>query len=119
MATAVLKLLVLKTNNLERLRAFYGVLGVEFSPEQHGKGPMHYAGMVGSTVLELYPLSPGESVGATTPRLGFAVADVNRVTQLMESVGMAIVSTPRQTAWGLRAVVKDPDGRTVEIYADA
>lgn len=118
MATTTLKLLVLKTSELERMRGFYGLLGVEFAPERHGNGPLHYAGMVGSTVFELYPLPTGAAAVASTPRLVFVVADVNRVMRQLESFGVTIVSGPRQTQWGMRAVVEDPDGRTVEIYAD-
>lgn len=118
MAATTLKLLVLKTSDLERMRGFYDLLGVEFTPERHGNGPLHYAGMVGNAVFELYPLPPGAAAVAATPRLGFAVADVNRVMRQLESFGVTIVSKPRQTEWGLRAVVKDPDGRTVEIYGE-
>ncbi|HET6879248.1 MAG TPA: VOC family protein [Pirellulales bacterium] len=116
MSGALLKLLVLKTNRLEPLCKFYSSLGVEFAVEKHGAGPVHYAGTVGDAVLELYPLAAGAMADTTAPRLGFAVTDVQRVTAELESLVAKIVSMPRQTKWGLRAVLNDPDGRPVEIY---
>jgi hypothetical protein len=59
MAGVSLRLLVLKTPQVDRLRAFYQALGVELAEEQHGSGPVHYAGQVGDTVLEVYPLPDG------------------------------------------------------------
>ena len=35
---------------------FYGSLGIEFTEEQHGTGPVHFAGRVGEVALEVYPL---------------------------------------------------------------
>lgn len=116
MASPALKLLVLKTTHVDRLRAFYQALGVELVEEQHGSGPLHYAAQVGNAMLEIYPL-PGEGgVADATTRLGFAVEDLAEVIHAAHAVGVTITSEPRQTAWGLRAVVRDPDGRSVELY---
>jgi hypothetical protein len=49
-------LLVLKTRQIEQLRLFYQALGLELAEEQHGKGPVHYAGRAGDMVVEIYPL---------------------------------------------------------------
>jgi hypothetical protein len=54
MAGVSLKLVVLRTPQVDRLRAFYQALGVELAEEQHGGGPPHYAGRVGDAVLEIY-----------------------------------------------------------------
>jgi hypothetical protein len=62
-----LKLLVLKTPQVDRLRAFYLALGIELAEEQHGTGPVRYAGQTGNAVLEIYPL-PGEGGAWTRPR---------------------------------------------------
>ncbi len=72
MASVSLKLLVLKTPQVDKLRAFYQALGIELAEEKHGTGPVHYAGTVGDAVLEVYPL-PDAGTADTTTRLGFAV----------------------------------------------
>ena len=47
MADVSLKLVVLRTPQVDRLRAFYRALGVELAEERHGNGPLHFAGKVG------------------------------------------------------------------------
>jgi lactoylglutathione lyase len=47
--------------------------------------------------------------------LGFAVENLTDVVQSLKGIGIKIVTEPRKTAWGFQAVVKDPDGRSVEL----
>src|SRR5947209_298845 len=105
MADVSLKLLVLKTRQVDRLRDFYQALGVALTEERHGAGPPHFAGNVGDATLEVYPLPEGAAVDSTT-RLGFAVENLAHVVQALRAAGAAIADEPRQTAWGLRAVVR-------------
>ncbi len=116
MGNVVLNLVVLKTPQVDRLRAFYQALGVSLAEEQHGSGPVHYVGQVGETVLEIYPLPDEGGMADTTTRLGFTVEQLAEVIQALREAGTVVTSEPRQTAWGLRAVVRDPDGRAVELY---
>lgn len=109
-----LALLVLKTHQIERLRSCYGILGIEFKEEQHGSGPMHFAGLVGELIFEIYPLKEGEFADTTT-RLGFTVSNLNETLERMTRAGVPIASDAKQTPWGYRAVVRDPDGRSVEL----
>jgi catechol 2,3-dioxygenase-like lactoylglutathione lyase family enzyme len=111
-----LKLLVLKTPQMDRLRTFYHSLGVELVEEKHREGPVHYAGKIGDAVLEIYPLVDEGGTADATTRLGFAVDRLVEVVEALREGGTVIASEPRQTAWGLRAVVRDPDGRAVELY---
>ena len=115
MAAIKLNLLVLKTRQLDRLKAFYAALGIAFAAEKHGDGPTHYAGRIGETLLELYPLPENAGPADATTRLGFAVSDVDAVMGSLEAACGTVVSQPRQTEWGYRAVVRDPDGRAVDL----
>src|SRR5262249_55832028 len=56
MSDVTLNLLVLKTQQLDRLKEFYSALGLSFAEEKHGDVPLHLAARVGEVVLELYPL---------------------------------------------------------------
>lgn len=105
-------LIVLKTYQLDRLRDFYAVLGISFVEEKHGDGPLHFASRLGDLVLELYPLPADARSADSTTRPGFAVPDLDAV---LAKVGPAVVSGPRMTEWGRRAVARDPDGRQVEL----
>jgi catechol 2,3-dioxygenase-like lactoylglutathione lyase family enzyme len=116
MASVSLRLLVLKTPQVDRLRDFYQAIGIELAEEQHGNGPVHYAGQVGNAVLEIYPMKNEGGTADTTTRLGFAVERLAEVVQALRDAGATFTSEPRQTAWGPRAVARDPDGRTVELY---
>ena len=113
MAGASLSLVVLRSPDLERTAAFYGLLGIRFERERHASGPEHLAAQLGSAVLEIYPQSgEADSVGV---RLGFRVASVAEVVEAVRGRGGAVVSPPRLTAWGNRAVLADPDGRHVAV----
>jgi catechol 2,3-dioxygenase-like lactoylglutathione lyase family enzyme len=95
---------------LEDLKRFYSALGVRFKTERHGDGPDHYAATLNDDlVLELYPCPDG-IVPDPGLRLGLSVDDIWETLRILEQP-----STPRQTQWGLRAVVRDPDGRTIEL----
>src|SRR5262249_3032512 len=98
--SSLLNLLVLKTPHVGRMREFYQAIGIEFTEEQHGNGPVHYAGKVGDVVIEIYPLPAGSMPDATT-RLGFGVASLAAVLEAVRNTG---------------AVVRDPDRPPVELY---
>jgi catechol 2,3-dioxygenase-like lactoylglutathione lyase family enzyme len=107
-------LVVIRTPKIDAAAEFYRNLGIEFLKEKHGKGPEHYSGKVGGTVLEIYPLSkdaPMESGG----RLGFAVPKLDELLKKLRAHGVAVVEDAKETEWGYRAVVRDPDGRAVEL----
>jgi catechol 2,3-dioxygenase-like lactoylglutathione lyase family enzyme len=114
--TAVsLKLLVVKTRHLEEVRAFYQSLGVALASERHGQGPLHHAGQIGEAVFEVYP-QQGDDAPDVTTRLGFAVDDLGRVLETLQAAGTPVIRQAKTTAWGTQAVVRDPDGRAVELY---
>src|SRR5437588_8514311 len=113
MADVSLRLLVLKTHQVDRVRAFYEALGIAFTEEQHGKGPIHFAGRVGDVVIEVYPLPDDGTPVDSSTRLGFTVDDLVSVIQALHGIGTEIVTQPRETAWGVQAVVRDPDGRAL------
>src|SRR5205807_2232323 len=110
-----LRLVVLKTPEIEKLRTFYECLGMTFSAERHGRGPLHYAGQLENVVLEVYPLVPGNTADTTT-RLGLNVPKMDNAFLSLQALGTPIIEAPLETPWGYRAVVRDPDGRAVELY---
>lgn len=115
MVDVSLTLLVLKTRQIEQLRRFYQALGIELAEEQHGRGPVHFAGRAGGVVIEVYPLQNEDTPVDASTRLGFTVDTLAEVVVRLQAIGAQIVALPKETAFGLQAVVKDPDGRSVEI----
>ena len=108
-----LSLIVIRVSNIDRSAEFYSKLGLSFERESHNGGPEHLACTLGGTVLELYPATDKHS--PTQARLGFVVASVEDVIQNCRNDHVEIVSEPRESPWGLRAVVADPDGNRVEL----
>lgn len=119
MSNVSLSLLVLKTRQLDNLRRFYGCLGIDLLQEQHARGPVHYAGLVGATVLEIYPLPDDATPADATTRLGFAVENMAEIVLALQALGARVITPIQSIPAGLRAVVRDPDGRAVEISQQA
>ena len=112
---AAIRLLVLKTNQLDRLFPFYRALGIEFTEERHGSGPPHFATIVGNVVFELYPTA-ADRIPDNTTRLGFNVTNLHDVMATLQSLGTHVLAPAKVTDWGYGAIVHDPDGRVVELY---
>ncbi|WP_248962069.1 glyoxalase/bleomycin resistance/dioxygenase family protein [Sphaerisporangium perillae] len=93
-------LFVLYTEKMTECRAFYEQLGLRFETEKHGSGPEHFAAVFpDGCVFEIYPATAGKVTGAV--RLGFAGSGASLTPPLDPG----------------RHLLKDPDGRTVEISA--
>ena len=107
-----LNLVVLRSEDIEASRSFYELLGIQFKRHKHGAGAEHYASESSSTVFEIYPVVNLPSVGA---RVGFKVHSVDATIGLLTSRGYEILSVPKDSPWGRRAVARDPDGHSVEL----
>jgi len=103
-------LIVLKTDDLERLRAFYELLGMEFVRERHEKGPEHYSTRLGhDVVLELYP---GD---VTNTGLGLMLAEPVEVLHRLIAAGLDPHDRYIDDEHREVLVFYDPDGRRVEL----
>ncbi len=110
-----LSLIVLRCADLAASQAFYSVVGLAFVQEKHGNGPEHFAAGFNGQIFELYPLRESSAVGQGLGRIGFRVSSVDETVRQLAESGIEVVSEPRQTEWGYSAIVRDPDGRTVEL----
>ncbi|QDU77001.1 Glyoxalase-like domain protein [Bremerella volcania] len=109
---ARLNLIVLRSSDPDATVRFYQALGLPFTQEQHGKGPIHWASETNRFVMEIYPAKSPEQVDTFTS-VGLNVSDIHRVMQLLIASDMKITSEPKEFDWGIQAIVKDPDGRSV------
>ena len=112
-----LNLVVLRVTDLERSKRFYEALGVALVLEKHGGGPEHYAAADSAAVFELYRC--GSAPATSTLRIGFRVSSMAAAMSKLELLDAAVVSRPSASAWGLRAVIVDPDGNLVELVEDS
>ncbi|MBS4196514.1 VOC family protein [Lederbergia citri] len=109
--SVTLNLIVIKSTNLEESVAFYEELGLQFQKEQHGNGPEHYACELDHLVFEIYPAA--QQVNEI--RIGFNIENMESVVASLKLRSTKIITEPSVSPWGKRAVVKDPDGNSVEL----
>ncbi len=102
-----IKLLALRSTDLEKTKELYTSLGMEFVKEKHDSGPVHYSAEFDDFVLELYPAKGGESDNL---RLGFEVPGLSEIVSELE-----ILEEYEYNSTSIK-VVKDPEGRKVELY---
>src|SRR4051794_40785258 len=101
-----LNLVVLRSSDIERASSFYREMGLLFTRHSHGTGPEHYTSEVGGLVFEIYPLTAKSSPTIGT-RIGFRVDSVDELVGLLSRIGAVVVTSPADSEWGRRAVVKD------------
>lgn len=110
-----LKLLVIRSENIKNSVQFYEKIGLEFDYHQHGNGPMHYSCRLGATVFELYPFLKGQKEADHSTRLGFEVENLDVLIEELRRMEIPIIQAPKSSEFGYFAVVKDLDGRKVEL----
>lgn len=111
-----IRLLVVRTTDMERLTDFYSLLGLTFEYHKHGKSPYHYSAIIGNTTLEIYPLTKSQTEADKELRLGFSVENFDSTIQFLREKDITFLSEPMQTEYGFMTIVKDPDGRKIELY---
>lgn len=108
-----LSLVVLKSSDLQAARRFYMALGLNFVEEKHGEGPLHFSASVGSTLVEIYPCPEDEALAPM--RLGFRVPSVDQTVAELARMGARVIREAKDSPWGRRAIVEDPDRNRIEI----
>ena len=109
-------LLVIRSPDIDRAVTFYEAIGLRFDKHAHGSGPEHYASDCDGFVFEIYPVADSAASTLGT-RLGFTVASVDEAIEALSILSVPVVSPPRDSPWGRRAVVDDLDGHRVELLA--
>jgi len=113
----MLKLVVIRATDIEKLAEFYSVLGLTFTKHRHGKGPEHLSAAQGETVFEIYPARGDDDLTNST-RLGFSVKSFPEVLRRLREMNVEILTEPTASEFGFRAVVKDFEGHKVELYEE-
>ncbi len=108
-----INLVVLRSPDPERAAGF-SRLGLQFALHQHGSGPQHFAAELGGSVFELYPATP-ESPSTLGTRIGFSVPSLDAAIAALSDFPAAILLPPKDSQWGQRAVIADPDGHRIEL----
>ncbi len=110
-----LNLVVLRSPDITRAVAFYTRLGLQFEKHRHGTGPEHFAAELNGGVFELYPM-PADGASTLGTRIGFSIRSLDAAIAALADYSGAILVPPKDSEWGRRAVVIDPDGHRVNCY---
>ncbi|MGD1845869.1 MAG: VOC family protein [Salibacteraceae bacterium] len=108
-------LIVIRTDQPKALSEFYQALGMDFECHQHGNGPLHYSTEINGTVFEIYPLMKHQEEPDRSLRLGFALDHLDEKIEQLRSHGVEVVMGPKHSEWGYMAIIKDLDGRKIEL----
>jgi lactoylglutathione lyase len=113
-----LTLLVIRSAIPESSAEFYSLFGLTFEYRRHGNSPYHSSARVGPALLEVYPLAKTQEKADTTLRLGFSIAEFERMMHELSRRGVTIHQEATQTEWGLMSIIADPEGRKIELYKE-
>jgi len=111
-----IRLIVIRTPDIERLSKFYTLFGLTFDYHKHDKSPYHFSTTVDKTVIEIYPLSKSQTQHDKSLRLGFSIDNFEYTIDLLKHEGIVFTSEVAQSEFGIMAVIEDPDGRKIELY---
>ena len=119
-ASVTVGAVVLFTERVEDCVAFYRTIGITLAEERHDEAdPPHYACELGGSHFAIFPSSPGAAAGigeGGCTFVGFAVAAVDDVVEAAARAAFTVLQPPVDYPWGRRAVLRDPDGRPVEVF---
>lgn len=111
MVSAQLSFVTLRCKDVHTSRVFFETLGLESVVVHHKDGSQHYDCKAGGQTIELYPRRRGDT---NELRLGFQVNDLGDVLLDLRSQGIEVLQTLGAPVVRY-AVVKDPDGHTIEL----
>ena len=110
-----LNLVVLRTEKPKELLGLYEQLGLQFEYHRHGKGTWHYSVTIEGIVFEIYPLLKSQTTADSSLRLGFTIKGLDKKIAQLKQQDVEIVSEPKESEYGYFAVIKDLDGRKIEL----
>lgn len=115
------------TSDFKKTITFYTILGFKFNKHNEGDDHLDSIPEEGSIRLMIDTKSLVEEIIGEEPMHGnhsaFALEydspeEINEIVQKLKSEGFTVVKEPWDAFWGQRyAIVADPDGYKVDLYA--
>ncbi len=110
----------IRVYRMEAMVDFYQeAFGVSFEPKRVGDLEVQF-GFLGDLMIKLVPLASEQDADEfPVHQLGFEVEDLDAVLALALKYGGSILQEPvsRMDEW--HAVIRDPDGNSLELYGNA
>jgi lactoylglutathione lyase len=114
MPNVEINLIVIRCADIDRSAELYGLLGLEFTKHSHGTGPEHYASETAGLVFEIYPNQKANETSSGA-RIGFRLELLDPSVLNLQEAGARLISPPKDSPWGCRAVLADFDGHRIEL----
>ena len=108
---ARLSLVVIRSDDIEKSRAFYSALGLDFEQHDHPPCGKHYASEQDGFVFEICRRNLKEPT--TSVFLGLHVGDLEERLKAIDPT--SIVRPAEEGDWGRSAIVVDPDGHRIML----
>lgn len=110
-----LNLIVLRSKDMESLAGFYSALfEKELTKHSHGRGPEHFGTELDGLIFEVYS-KRNEDDDTTPTRFGYLVDDIEATRDRINQYPIKVVSAPKESPWGKRMVLDDPEGHRIEL----
>lgn len=110
----------LNTANLAALVEFYSFLGFPLKKASVSHGSELYRAQQGNIELCLFGLVEKKNTASPVLQLGFHVSALKDLFPWIKCVdGVTVILEPTELPGGLKAIVKDPDGNSVELIEQA
>lgn len=108
--------ITINTGRTEQILRFYGRLGLEFQAKNVSKGGQCHKTFVGA--LEITFFGVKETANSRFPdlQLTFRIADLEKVVADLTAIdGVQCIMDPTILPDGKKAILLDPDGRSIEL----
>ena len=110
-----LNLIVLRSADMESLAQFYSALfDNTLNKHRHGKGPEHFGTELEDLVFEIYA-QRNKNDDTTSMRFGYLVDSIENTLERINGFAFTVISDPKDSSWGKRMVLDDPDGHRIEL----
>ena len=116
MSSTSVSLLVIRSVDIERAHEFYAALGLQFEKHSHPPCGEHYSTIGGDFVFEICRLTTG--LPTTSTFIGLIVDSIDDAIESARIHGGKVIQKPKQTEWGVSAIVSDPDGHKIMLTQD-
>lgn len=113
-----LSTLSLNTTNPEVLVAFYQAMGADLKPAQVKIGSQIYRGQLDNLEIEIYQIQKKSQTLTPDISIRFEVSDIATILERLKQLPQVqIMMDLEHMPDGQKAIVLDPDGRSVEIIS--
>lgn len=110
--------LSLNTTSPEAMVSFYQALGVDLKPANVKIGSQVFRGVLDRMEIEIYQIQKKNQNQTPDISLRFEVTEIEKVLELIKKIqNVQVMMDLEHMPDGHKAIVLDPDGRSVEILA--